>query len=146
MLAGKLASFAAGLSFDALPEQVVDSIKDRVMDTLGICVAARDVDAARSARAVVEEWGGTGDSTLIGDPRRRPAASAALFNGTCAHGLDFDDTHLPSIVHPSAMLVPGVLARLRSSLTTTAPGSSRTSFPASRESSCGTAPSSSIAS
>lgn len=111
MLAGKLASFAAGLSFDALPEQVVDSIKDRVMDTLGICVAARDVDAARSARAVVEEWGGTGDSTLIGDPRRRPAASAALCNGTCAHGLDFDDTHLPSIVHPSAMLVPGVLAQ-----------------------------------
>lgn len=111
MLAAKLASFAAEVAFDDLPDEVVESVKHRVMDTLGICVAAREVDAARSAFAVVGEWGGSGESTLVGETRRRPAASAALFNGTCAHGLDFDDTHLPSIVHPSAMLVPSVLAQ-----------------------------------
>jgi 2-methylcitrate dehydratase PrpD len=110
-LAERLGHFAAGLSFDALPTPVVESAKDRVMDTLGICVAARNVDAVNAARRIVAEWGGRGDSTLIGESVRRPAASAALFNGTCAHSLDFDDTHLPSIVHPSAMLVPAVLAQ-----------------------------------
>lgn len=110
-LAERLGAFASELTLDSLPETVVASIKDRVMDTLGICVAARSVDAAVAARAVVAEWGGRGDATLIGETARRPTASAALFNGTCAHALDFDDTHLPSIVHPSAMVVPGVLAQ-----------------------------------
>ena len=80
------------------------------MDTLGICVAARDTDAPRAVRALIAEWAGTPEATLIGENTACPAVSAALFNGTCAHSLDFDDTHLPSVVHPSAMLVPAVLA------------------------------------
>jgi len=111
-IAERLAGFAARLQFKGLPKEVVGSVKDRVLDTLGICVAASEVDAAIAAREVLREWGGEGLSTLVGRPQpRRPAASAALFNGTSAHALDFDDTHLPSIVHPSAMLVPGVLAQ-----------------------------------
>jgi 2-methylcitrate dehydratase PrpD len=39
-----------------------------------------------------------------------PAPSAALVNGTLAHALDFDDTHVPSILHPSASVVPAALA------------------------------------
>ncbi|WP_309239968.1 MmgE/PrpD family protein [Actinomadura sp. J1-007] len=45
--------------------------------------------------------------------RHRPPApepSAALLNGTLAHSLDFDDTHLPSVLHPSASVVPAALA------------------------------------
>jgi len=33
-----------------------------------------------------------------------------LLNGTLAHSLDFDDTHLPSVLHPSASVVPAALA------------------------------------
>ena len=50
-------------------------------------------------------------SGVLGEKRRLPAEAAALVNGTYAHSLDFDDTHLPSIVHPSAPLVPAVLAQ-----------------------------------
>ena len=39
-----------------------------------------------------------------------PAPSAALVNGTLAHVLDFDDTHLPSVLHPAASVVPAALA------------------------------------
>src|SRR5690606_22533141 len=31
-------------------------------------------------------------------------------NGTLAHSLDYDDTHLPSVLHPSAAVVPAALA------------------------------------
>ena len=31
---------------------------------------------------------------------------AALIGGTFAHAIDFDDTHLPSVLHPSAAIVP----------------------------------------
>jgi 2-methylcitrate dehydratase PrpD len=33
-----------------------------------------------------------------------------MINGVLAHTLDYDDTHLPSILHPSASVVPAVLA------------------------------------
>jgi 2-methylcitrate dehydratase PrpD len=54
--------------------------------------------------------GGTEQATTIGTGRRLPAANAALVNGTLAHALDFDDTHLPSVLHPSASVVPATLA------------------------------------
>ena len=42
--------------------------------------------------------------------RRSPANQAALVNGVLAHSLDYDDTHLPSVLHPSASVVPAALA------------------------------------
>jgi 2-methylcitrate dehydratase PrpD len=54
--------------------------------------------------------GRRGASELIGRGDRYPAASAALMNGTPAHSLDYDDTHLPSVLHPSAAVVPAALA------------------------------------
>ena len=38
------------------------------------------------------------------------AALAAFANGVLAHSLDYDDTHLPSVLHPSATVVPAALA------------------------------------
>jgi hypothetical protein len=39
-----------------------------------------------------------------------PPHQAAFVNGVLAHSLDYDDTHLPSILHPSASVVPAALA------------------------------------
>ena len=68
----------------------------------------------RSTRAAIigyaTEQGGKPEATAIGAPSRLPAALATLVNGTLAHSLDYDDTHLPSIVHPSATVVPALLA------------------------------------
>ncbi|GIW08914.1 MAG: MmgE/Prp family protein [Dehalococcoidia bacterium] len=47
---------------------------------------------------------------MVGRAGRYPAPMAAQVNGTLAHSLDFDDTHLPSILHPSATIVPATLA------------------------------------
>jgi len=46
----------------------------------------------------------------LGRALRLPAADAALANGTAAHALDFDDVSLPMRGHPSAPLLPAVLA------------------------------------
>ncbi len=107
----ELARWVTEVRFEDLPDAVVSSAKARVCDTLGIAVAARSTAAAEAARAVVGRWGGTPEARLVGEDTRLPAASAALVNGTCAHALDFDDTHLPSVAHPSAPLVPAVLAQ-----------------------------------
>lgn len=82
----------------------------RVLDVIGNSLAALDTPAAAAVRALVGEWAGTPQSTMFGHQSRIPAANAALWNGTLAHALDFDDTQLPSVLHPSASVVPAALA------------------------------------
>lgn len=107
-IAERLASFAAALRFDALPTEVVDSVRLRVLDTLGLALAASRADFARAVLAVVARE--QGPCTVLGTDRTASAPLAILANGALAHGLDFDDTHPPSITHASAVVLPTVLA------------------------------------
>jgi 2-methylcitrate dehydratase PrpD len=106
-LAEQLAGFAASAQ---APPAVRDSVALRVLDTLGVALAA--VPLATSAAVIdrAREQGGAGEAHAIGVATPIPASSAAFVNGVLAHSLDFDDTHLPSILHPSAPVIPAVLA------------------------------------
>ncbi|WP_435741897.1 MmgE/PrpD family protein [Nocardioides sp. SYSU DS0663] len=109
-LAEELAAFAAGTTYDDLPPEVVESVKMRVLDTLGIAVAAAPLETSRAARAWAREQGGAATASAVGVAERLPAPMAAFVNGVLAHSLDYDDTHLPSVLHPSATVVPAALA------------------------------------
>lgn len=109
-LAEQLADFASAITFDQLPEPVVATVKARCLDTLGVSLAARDVDASLAVAAVVKRWGGPPEATSLMTGERVPSSHAGLINGTLAHALDFDDTQVPSVVHPSAPLVPTAFA------------------------------------
>lgn len=105
-----LAGFAASVRYEGLPAAVVSSIRERILDTVGLCLGATPLDTSVMALRVARSWGGPADATVVGAPDRLPATGAAFVNGVLAHSLDFDDTHLPSVLHPSASIVPGVLA------------------------------------
>ena len=107
-LAERLAAFAASLSFDALPEEVVASVRLRTLDVLGIALASSRGDWAPAVLDLASDGGG--ECTVVGTARTAPAPLAILVNGTLAHGLDFDDTHAASITHASAVILPTVLA------------------------------------
>jgi 2-methylcitrate dehydratase PrpD len=86
-----------------------------VTDIIGISIAASGMETARIVEGVIRGWSGEGQSGIIGKAERYPTASAALMNGTLAHSLDYDDTHLPSVLHPSAAVVPAALAAAEAS-------------------------------
>ncbi|MFC4785517.1 MmgE/PrpD family protein [Nocardioides sp. MAHUQ-72] len=109
-LAQAIGRFAATTSYDDLPDDVVDSVRKRVLDTLGIAVAAAPLETSRAARAWARSQGGTPTASAVGVEERLPASLAAFVNGVLAHSLDYDDTHLPSVLHPSATVVPAALA------------------------------------
>jgi len=58
------------------------------------------------AIAGVTALGGEGSCNVIGRNIRLPVRDAALANGILIHGLDFDDTHLNSIIHATAACLP----------------------------------------
>jgi 2-methylcitrate dehydratase PrpD len=116
-LALALADWVAQLSFEQIPAEVISSAKDRVQDILGISIAATQQDAGLAVRGLRDEWGSspTHQASFVAETGKGTAATAAMVNGTYAHSLDFDDTHLPSVVHPSAPMVPAVLAQAQAS-------------------------------
>lgn len=105
----RLAAFAAQVAERPAPEVLADA-RLRLLDVVGISVAALGTGPAKVAHELVQQWGGAPYAAAIGLRDRLPAPSAALVNGTLAHALDFDDTHVPSILHPSASIVPAALA------------------------------------
>ncbi len=109
-LAQQIAAFSTSTTFARLPDEVVDSVRKRVLDVLGICVAASGLDTSRAARDFVLEQGGHPQAQAVGVAQRLPATQAAFVNGVLAHSLDYDDTHLPSVLHPSASVIPAALA------------------------------------
>ena len=106
----QLADFAAG-QFGSKPEPAVgEATRQSILDILGVSVAAVAEPTVRIVASTVMNRGGTPESSVIGTSAKFPAADAALVSGTMAHALDFDDTHLPSVLHPSAAVVPAALA------------------------------------
>jgi 2-methylcitrate dehydratase PrpD len=106
----EVSRFAAGVRGGDVKPEILQDARRRVTDIIGIALAASAMEPARIVGAVIEGWGGKEQAGVIGRSGRYPAASAALMNGTLAHSLDYDDTHLPSVLHPSAAVVPAALA------------------------------------
>jgi 2-methylcitrate dehydratase PrpD len=80
-----------------------------IADCFGVLIAgSRDPEIA-----LVDRELGTSDGTtlasLIPSGARRSVETAALVNGVAAHVLDYDDVSLDG--HPSAVLVPAILAQ-----------------------------------
>lgn len=91
------------------PPEVLDAARLCLADWLAVAIGAAGEDAGRIVRETAAGWGATGRSTVIyGYPTAAPLA--ALANGTLAHCLDFDDTHMPSITHTSAPVWAATLA------------------------------------
>jgi 2-methylcitrate dehydratase PrpD len=110
-LAPRVAEWVALLRYEDIPAEVIASAKDRILDIIGICVAAQQAEASIAVRRLRDESGpGSPQAGFVGDARKGAATIVAMVNGTYAHALDFDDTHLPSVVHPSAPMIPALLA------------------------------------
>ena len=89
---------------------MVDAAKLHILDTLGCGLAAHATGVAGEGRATMDELGGEPHATVIGSPRRLPAANAAFANAMLCHGLDYDDTHSDSVSHVSTVIAPAALA------------------------------------
>jgi 2-methylcitrate dehydratase PrpD len=109
-MVGVLADFASSTTYEALPEEVRSSVRQRVLDIVGISVAALELDTSVAVIEYALSQGGNAQAHAIGTETKLPAAQAAFVNGVLAHSLDYDDTHLPSILHPSAPVIPAALA------------------------------------
>jgi 2-methylcitrate dehydratase PrpD len=105
----RAASFVSGIHGRTLPPEVIDAAKKCLADWLGVALGARDEAAARAVRATIAAWHAQGSAPVLFGAATT-ASAAALANGTLAHCLDFDDTHVGSVAHLSSPSWAAVLA------------------------------------
>ncbi len=92
-----------------LPPEVHDAALKCLVDWCGVAIGAREEGAQDAARRVVAGWGSTGRARILLGGTAAPAA-AALVNGTMAHCLDYDDTHVGAVAHMSGPTWAAALA------------------------------------
>lgn len=104
-----LARFAAGLSLENLPHEVVERARACLLDGIGCILGAWGLPQGRWIAGWTGATGGTPEAAIPGGSDRIPALTAAFASGCLINMLDFDDT-APFAGHPGAGVIPAVLA------------------------------------
>src|SRR5262249_27047159 len=106
----KLARYVVATRFQDLPEGVRREIGRSLLNWLGVAVGGSRHEAVEIALAAGTPFSGPPQASLFGRSQRLDVINAALINGISSHVFDFDDTDLLTAVHPSAPVMPTVLA------------------------------------
>ena len=109
-LSRAIAERVVALERDGVPQDVWQYLKLCLADAVGIAFASRHYEFSRKSLDSLGVLGSAGSSTIIGQPEPVALRDAALMNGLLIHGLDYDDTHLASVIHCSASAFPAALA------------------------------------
>jgi 2-methylcitrate dehydratase PrpD len=109
-IASDLAAAIHALDHSALDEEAVRWAQIGIADTIAVAIAGSQAPAPRLAMAALDVAHEQGPCLLLGLGHRTGPLTAALVNGVAAHALDFDDVNDTLGGHPSAPLVPALLA------------------------------------
>jgi 2-methylcitrate dehydratase PrpD len=104
-LSQQIANWVSGYSPNAMPAEVIQSTKLRILDIIGCMVGAAghpDVLGAKDTAAQAFPGAQTRSIPFSGGASM---AGAALINGTAALVLEFDDSHLESALHSSSPVI-----------------------------------------
>jgi 2-methylcitrate dehydratase PrpD len=105
-----LAGYCVGLQASDLSGGVVERLRLAVLDGMASMLAGVNEPVARQVLDYVLAAGCAGGCSIIGYQQRLRATDAALVNGTVAHACDYDDSSWTMWGHPTAPLLPAVLA------------------------------------
>jgi 2-methylcitrate dehydratase PrpD len=106
----KLAEFVANSEDAALPEWTIHEAKRTLLNLFAISLSASRSDDA----GILIDWarreGCAARASVVGSDFKTSPGTAALVNGYLCHLQDYDDTHFPTVLHPTAPVWPAVLA------------------------------------
>jgi 2-methylcitrate dehydratase PrpD len=105
-----LGDFVSKLRLQGIPTQALGVVHTGFTDCVGTMIAGSVEDVPNLLYKALSPP--PGDASLYLTGPRVPAPEAAWINGAAAHALDYDDVALHG--HPSAVLVPAILAEAES--------------------------------
>jgi 2-methylcitrate dehydratase PrpD len=108
-LTAELGRFVSALALNDVPAEAQAVAKSGFTDCFGVMIAGAREPVVPLVDRELAGADGSALASLIPSLERRNVEDAALVNGVAAHVLDYDDVTLDG--HPSAVLVPAILAQ-----------------------------------
>jgi 2-methylcitrate dehydratase PrpD len=106
----RLARFLVESRWSDVPQPVRHEAKRATLNWLGCALGGCRDDAVARALATLDEFSGPRRATLIGRGEKLDALNTALINALSANILDYDDTHLKTLIHPTVPVAATALA------------------------------------
>ena len=105
-----LADWIVGCEAAAIPETVRREGLRTFVNWMGCAIGGARHETVDRALAAVTPFSGPATASVLGRTERLDALHAALLNGITSHVLDYDDTHLRTIIHPAGPVASALLA------------------------------------
>src|SRR6185437_4089596 len=93
-----LARYACDMSLARYPAEVRHQGARTLLNWVGCAIGGSGTAAVAHAVAALTPFAGPPQAQLLGRAERVDAMTAALINGIAGHVLDYDDTHLKTII------------------------------------------------
>jgi aconitate decarboxylase len=105
-----IAEFVAGLSYEAIPREVIERIKLLILDSLGCAIYGANLEWCRILRSTLVSLDQTPGASVWGTGQKLSSPHATLVNGTQVQGFELDDVHRQGVLHVGAVTLPALLA------------------------------------
>jgi 2-methylcitrate dehydratase PrpD len=106
----RLAQFVAGSQWETIPPEVRREGVRGLLNFVGCALGGAQDEAMGIAVKVLTPFFGPPQGIVIGRGDRPDALNAAFLNAVSANVLEYDDTHLGTVMHPAAPVAPGLFA------------------------------------
>ena len=106
----RLADWVVGLTADQIPANVRAEGVRTFVNWLGCAVGGASHETVDKALDAVRMFSGPQRAQVLGRADRLDELHAAFLNGISSHVLDYDDTHLKTIIHPAGPVASAILA------------------------------------
>src|SRR4249920_178028 len=106
----EIARRAAVLTWNDLPDDLVERTKQCLLDWFAVTVAGAQEELTNILIREALEDGAKGPATLVGRSEKVLPSTATLINGAASHALDYDDVNFSMGGHPTVTVVPALLA------------------------------------
>ena len=106
----ELASFVSGSRWNSIPEAVRHEAKRALLNWAGCALGGCRDGSVDIALAALSDYAGPPQATLLGRGGRLDILNAAAVNALISNILDFDDTHLRTVIHPTVPVAAAALA------------------------------------
>ena len=105
-----LAKYVVSARLEDIPAPVRKEATRTLLNWVGCTLGGSRNEAVGIAVAALSPFFGQAQASLLGRKERMDIFHAALINGISSHVLDFDDTHLRTIIHPAGPVASAILA------------------------------------
>ncbi|MEA2930891.1 MAG: hypothetical protein QOG38_3319 [Hyphomicrobiales bacterium] len=105
-----LARLVVTTRWEDIPDAVRHQAKRSFMNFFAVALAGCRTDAIEIALRSLLSFSGGKQATIVGRGERIDALSAAFLNAAAANVQDFCDTHVRTVIHPTAPVAPALLA------------------------------------